>query len=498
MFTGTIDINWGSISVMIAYLILLSVIGWFLKNKVKSGNDFWSGGRNVGPVATAFSFCAAYYSTAAVIGGPAIYAQYGAGYEAVEHIGNQFVSCFLMLIILGMKMRVVSERTGSVSLPGYLAVRYESNMLRMISAVIIAVMMIPYGVSCFKGIGTAMAVVAGIPYNISIFIIAVVALIYMVTSGYFGTAMIDIIHGFFIMFGIIALGIAVISASGGVTQALDLGTSVEPLLGDIPGPLGSWPLFLSFSLIWAFTGFGQPHLVTKFFALKDSKTISIVAIISMIWCSIFAVFCTITSIGGRGLFDGQLSDWDMLTPAIAYIHGNFLIQALFLCSVVAAGLSTVASLVLSAASAIAKDLTEDGYMAAHNKTVSNRSTAALSRIVTGIVVLIMVILSINPWDMVWQLSTMASGTMGAAFVAPLTIGLYYKKATRAGALASVISGTLVTIGGYLIGLNGAIHPFMPGLIVSVILFFAVSRFTAKPSDEVIAMCFDKNWRKKTA
>ncbi len=498
MSTGTIDINWGSIGAMTVYLILLAVIGWFLKNRVKSGNDFWSGGRNVGPVATAFSFCAAYYSTAAIIGGPAIYAQYGAGYEAVEHIGNQFVSCFLMLILIGMKMRVVSERTGSVSLPGYLAVRYESNSIRMIAAIIIAIMMIPYGVSCFKGIGTAMAVVAGIPYNISIIIIAIIALIYMVASGYFGAAMIDIIHGFFIMFGIIALCTAVVSASGGVTEALDLGTSVDPLLGDIPGPIGSWPLFLSFSLIWAFTGFGQPHLVTKFFALKDSKTISTVVIISMLWCSAFAVCCTITSIGGRGLFDGKLSDWDMLTPAIASTYGNFLTQALFLCSVAAAGLSTLVSLVLSAASAIAKDLVEDGYLAAHNKVMSNKATVTLSRTGTGIVILIMVILSINPWDMVWQLSTMAAGTMGAAFVAPLAIGLYYKKATKAGALASIVSGAAVTIGGYLIGLNGAIHPFMPGLIVSVILFFVVSKFTAKPSEEVIAMCFDKNWRKASA
>ena len=496
MFTSTSTIDWASIGAMIIYLLLLAVIGWFLKNRIKSGNDFWSGGRNVGPIATAFSYCAAYYSTVAVIGGPAMYAQYGAGYEAVEHIGNQFVTCFLMLIVLGMKMRIVSERSGAVSLPGYLAVRYESNIIRITSAIVIAVMMIPYGVSCFKGIGTAMSIVAGIPYGISIVIIAITALIYMVTSGYFGAAMIDIIHGIFIMFGIAALCIAVVSACGGVTEALDMGTIAEPLLGDIPGPIGSWSLFLSYSLIWAFIGFGQPHLVTKFFALKDSKTISTVALISMIWCSIFAVFCTITSLGGRGLFDNQLSDWDMLTPSIAYIHGNFLIRALFLCSVVAAGLSTVVSLVLSAASAISKDLLEDGYMAAHNRNMDNKTTAALSRLITGIVILVMVALSIKPWNMVWQLAAMAAGTMGASFVAPLTIGLYYKKATKAGALASIIGGAVVTIGGYLVKLNDAIHPFMPGLIVSVILFFTVSAFTEKPSVNVIAMCFDKNWRTK--
>ena len=489
-------ISWGNIFVMFAYLILLAVVGWMLKSRTNSGTDFWTGGRNVGPVATAFSYCAAFYSTVAVIGGPAMYARYGVGYEAVEHIGNQFVTCFLMLIVLGMKMRIVSERTGAVSLPGYFSIRYESNFLRIISAGVISVMMIPYGVSCFKGIGDAMSVIVGIPYNISILIIALTSLIYMVASGYFGIAAIDIIHGVFIMLGMGAICLAVVTATGGVTEAFDMGTSVEPLLGEIPGPLESWPLFLSYTLIWAFIGFGQPHLVTKFFSLKNSKTISTVAILSMLWCTVFAIFCTITSIGGRGLFDGRISDWDQLTPLIAYEYGNFPVQALFLCSIVAAGLSTLVSLALSAAAALSKDLIEDSFLTMKGKQIDSKTSLKLSRAMTAFVIFIMFIFSIKPADMVWQMSTMAAGTMGAAFVAPLLIGLYYKKATKAGAIASVIGGAITTIIGYMIGLSGAIHPFMPGLAVSVALFFIVSSFTKSPSDEVIKMCFDKNWIKK--
>lgn len=442
------------------------------------------------------SFCAAYYSTVAVIGGPAMYASYGAGYEGVEFIGTTFVTCFAMFIIMGLKMRVVSERVGAVSLPGYFAVRYESNGIRIASAVVIAIMMIPYGVSCFKGIGTAMAVVAGIPYEISIIIIAVTSLIYLVASGYFGAAMIDIIHGFFIMFGITAICVAVVNASGGIIPALEGAIEVDPQLGQIPGPIGNWPMFLSYSLIWAVVGFGQPQLVTKFIGLKDSRTISTVSIISILWCSIFAFICVIASLGGRALTEGLIADADLLTAAIAFLHGNFVVRALFLCSCVAAGLSTVVALVLSASAAVCKDLVEDGIMRAKGKKMDEKKNVALSRLVTGLVIVLMTVLAIRPWDMVWQLATMSSGTMGAAFVAPLTIGLYYKKATKAGAIASVIGGAVTTIIGYLIGLNGAIHPFMPGLIVSIILFYGVSAFTQKLSPETIDMCFNKDWRRK--
>lgn len=495
MYSGATSIDWASVASMIAYLAVCAAFGIFLKSRMKKKSDFWAGGRSVGPFATAMSFCAAYFSTVAVIGGPAMYAQYGAGYLAVEELGSVFVTEFFMFIVLGLKMRVVSERTGAVSLPGYFAKRYESNALRNISAVIIAIMMIPYGVSCFKGIGSAMEVVAGIRYEIAVIIIAVVALIYLAASGYFGAAQIDVIHGFFIMFGIIGLAFAVVKTCGGVGAALDAGIAVDPELGRLPGPIGNWPMLLSFSLIWVVSGFGQPQLVTKFIGLKDSKTISVVSIVSIIWVSIFSYSVIIVALGGRAIVDGKIDNFDLMTPMIAALHSNFLVRAVFLCACVAAGLSTIVALVLSSASALCKDLVQDGYYAQKNRMPDEKKTVMMSRAAIGVVIICMTILAVRPWDMVWQLATMASGTMGAAFAPALTIGLYYKKGTKAGAVSSVLGGAIVTIGGYIAGLgNGVIHPIMPGVTAAILLYFGVSAFTEKLSSDTIAMCFDKNWR----
>lgn len=495
MYDGEQPFNLGIVIAMIAYLGLCAVYGIYLKSRMKKGGDFWAGGRSVGPLATAMSFCASYFSTVAVIGSPAMYAMYGAGYLAIEQLGSVWITVFLMFIVLGLKMRVVSERVGAVSLPGFFASRYESNALRIISAIIIACMMIPYGVSCFKGIGTALEVVAGIKYEYAVFIIAVVAMIYLVASGYFGAAQIDILHGFFIMLGVLGLVYIAVKYWGGVGAAISAGAAVDERLGQVPGPIGSWPLVLSYSLIWVVSGFGQPQLITKFIGLKDRKTISTVSIISILWCTLYAVAMLPVAMGGRAIVEGVIEDYDLMTPMMVALYSNFAIRCIFLCACVAAGLSTVVALVLSAASALCKDLVEDGYYANQGKILDEKKRVMLSRAFIVLVIVVMLIMSIRPWDMVWQLATMASGTMGAAFAPALTIGLYYKGGTKAGAVASVVGGAAATIAGYLIGLgSGVVHPIMPGVITATILFFAVSACTKKLDSNTIAMCFDKNWR----
>lgn len=199
--------------------------------------------------------------------------------------------------------------------------------------------------------------------------------------------------------------------------------------------------------------------------------------------------------GGRAIVEGAIEDYDLMTPMMVALYSNFGIRCIFLCACVAAGLSTVVALVLSAASALCKDLVEDGYYANRGKILDEKKKVMLSRAFIVLVIVVMLIMSIKPWDMVWQLATMASGTMGAAFAPALTIGLYYKGGTKAGAIASVIGGAAATIAGYLAGLgSGVIHPIMPGVVTATILFFVVSAFTKKLDSNTIAMCFDKNWR----
>ena len=155
-------IGWLQIIMAVIYMGILIGVGLYMSRKVKSSDDFWIGGRQVGPVATALSYGAAYVSTVAIIGDPPMYYNYGLGYAAFEIMISVFFCCILIFIVFAPKMRALSERLNVVSLSGFLAIRYKSNQFRLLCGTLVSVMMVPYAISAMKGIADAMHAIVGI------------------------------------------------------------------------------------------------------------------------------------------------------------------------------------------------------------------------------------------------------------------------------------------------------------------------------------------------
>ena len=120
----------------LCYMMLLVCVGLYMSRKVKNSSDYWIGGREIGPISTAISYSAAYYSTAAIIGGPPLYYLYGLGYSAMESFLNILLTGFVIFVLFAPKMRAISERVDAVSLSGFMAVRYRSNKIRLICCIL--------------------------------------------------------------------------------------------------------------------------------------------------------------------------------------------------------------------------------------------------------------------------------------------------------------------------------------------------------------------------
>lgn len=118
----------------VVYMAALVVVGLLVSRKVKSSDDYWVGGRNVGPWTTALSYCAAYLSTAAIIGSIPKHYTYGIGYGGFNLFSCLVCCAVLIFFIFAPKMRALSERLNVVSMSGFLSVRYQSNRLRLICA----------------------------------------------------------------------------------------------------------------------------------------------------------------------------------------------------------------------------------------------------------------------------------------------------------------------------------------------------------------------------
>lgn len=482
------NVNWPILGVLLLYLLVLICIGLYYKRKVKTAEDYWVGGRSVGPITTAVSFNASYCSTVVVIGSPAYYFMFGMGYQVFEVLSSTLFLGILLFIVVGLKMRAVTGRTKSVSMPGFLATRFQSKVPQVISAVLIAIMMVPYGVAVLKAIGDALNVLVGVSYTTGVILIAITALIYLSASGVLGMAKTDLLQGFMILLGVVLLSVAVVRSCGGASNLFTgIGENYPELLS-IPGPL-PWGLFLSYTMIYPLIAFGQPQLVTKFISLKDTRTIGTVILTNIIFLFLLLGAILGIGLGARHLFTGQeFANMDVVAPLVAFTYGNTLVQAVFLCGAVAAGLSTFVSIMLSASAALCKDIYED--------CIPNRKkdvdTLKLSKICTTVLIVFTSLLSLKPWDVVWQISAMAAGTMGAAFTASILFGLYWKRATNAGCIASLVGGAGVTILCYILGLTETVHPFIPGMIASIVLMVVVSLFTQKPEQRIIDIFFKKD------
>lgn len=486
------QISWIQIAMAICYMAMLVCVGLYMSRKVKNSSDYWIGGREIGPISTAISYSAAYYSTAAIIGGPPLYYLYGLGYSAVESFLNIFLTGFVIFVLFAPKMRAISERIDAVSLSGFLAVRYRSNKIRLLCASIIAVMMIPYAISCVKGIGDAMTSIMGIEYHVAVVIIVIVSFAYLVTSGYWGAATVDVIQGLTITLAVVVTAIAILFHTGGITPIVTYMIENHPKHATLAGGL-TWGTLFSYAGVWAFIAFGQPQLTTKFLALKDNRTVGAVMRISTVWQIVYWVGTAIIGMGALYLYKGkEFANIDLIAPSAAADFGGTVAAGIFLCGALAAGFSTVAALVLTSSASVAKDIYEDYRSIATGKTVDPQKSVKLSRFVTGIVLLVIGIGSLYPLDFVWALSTMSAGVMGAAFTAPLILGIYWKRSTTQGCLVAMIGGSILSIIWYFAGLSNIVHSFVPGTVLSLILMIVVSLMTPPMPEKHISVFFDAN------
>lgn len=479
------------ILIAIAYMAILVIVGLIASRKVKSSDDYWVGGRQVGPFATAISYCAAYYSTVAIVGAAPMYYTYGLGYASLELLGGTFLTGVVIFILFAPKIRAVSERVNAVSLPGFLAVRFRSNAIRLISAVIVAIFMVPYAVSVMKGIADALEQIAGVPYIAGVVVLAVVSLLYLITSGYWGVATTDIIQGLTITVAIVLLGCVTLRETNGLAPIIDNMVQNHPGHLQFPGTL-SWGKLLSWSLVTAFAAFGQPQLVTKFMGLKDGRTVGTVVRTSVIWIALFGVFSHIVGVGALYIYRGQtFENIDMIAPHLAANYGGTLVAGIFLCGAIAAGLSTLVALSLSSSAAIAKDIYEDWRSERKGVKTDAAASVRVSRIATAAVLAIVTLSSLRPTSYVWFLSSMAVGVLSAAFTAPMILGLYWKRGTKQGCIAAMLGGAAGSTIWYLLGLSDIVHSFVPGTLLSFVLFFVVSLLTQPMDSDYVAIFFEK-------
>ena len=500
---------------IILTLLFLSVmvgVGIYSRRHSHSVDGFVLGGRNVGPWLTAFAYGTSYFSAVVFVG----YAgQFGWKYglsSAWIGVGNAVIGSLFAWLVLARRTRCMTQHIQSRTMPDFFGTRYGSEGLRVVASVIAFVFLIPYTAGVYMGLGKLFAMGFNIPYAYCAAMMAILTAVYVILGGYKATAINDFIQGIIMIFGIVAVIVAVLNLKGGLTEAVQsLAVIPSDKAPDINGAFATWfgpdPWGLLGVVILTSLGtWGLPQMVGKFYSITDKSAIRRGTVISTIFAIIVAGGCYF--LGGFGrLFptpptqpNGSLA-FDTIIPSMLSSLPDALI-ALVVLLVLSASMSTLASLVLTSSSTMTLDLiyrdkksvegeVESGSIDDEVAAKIEHRKVVVMRVLIVFFIVISLMIALNPPQFIAQLMGISWGALAGAFLAPFMLGLYWKGVTKASVWACFAWGVGLTVVNMLSG-NRIMNPINCGALAMLggfVVVPLVSLFTPKLAKERIDAVF---------
>ncbi|HNW93823.1 MAG TPA: sodium/solute symporter, partial [bacterium] len=458
------------------------------------------GGRQIGPWFSAFAYGTTYFSAVIFIGFAGKLG-WGFGLDVLWiTLGNTLGGATLAWLILGRRTRIMSQNLTAMTMPEFLQERYAAKHLKMVAAVIIFVFLLPYAASVFKGLGHLFEANFHISYNYALLIMIFFTGVYLVLGGYFAIAMTDFVQGMVMLVGsLLMIGILVGKAGG-------LEATISTISANYPQhiPAAKQPsMLMIFSLVFmtSFGTWGLPQMVQKFYAIKNEKMIVKAAIVTTIFALIitFAAYFTgamqhvfmTQPVMVEKMVDGvakQVPDFDRNIPALLTQYLPEWLMAIILLLVLSASMSTLSSLVLVSASAIAIDL----YKGHIKPEVSQKESVALMRFLSAVFIAFSYVIASYQFDIIVTLMSLSWGVVAGSFMAPYLYALYWKRTTKLGAAAGMATGLVTAIGlFYWLGPDKAPLASCIAMVLPFAVVPLVSFVTAPPPAETIRRAFDQ-------
>ncbi|MBQ8758428.1 MAG: sodium:solute symporter family protein [Clostridia bacterium] len=497
------------------YAIAMALIGCISYGKSKTLDGFLIGGRNIGAWVTAFAYGTTYFSAVVFVG----YAgQHGwnIGIGSIWiGIGNAVLGCLLSWLLFANRTRKMTKKLNARTMPDYFEKRYDSKGMKIFSAAIIFIFLVPYSAAVYKGLGSLFsAVFPGVETWVWLLIIACLTAVYLVAGGYVATAYTDLVQGIIMIVGVICLVVTVLGhdSVGGISGLIENLRNFQSLPDD-PNPTtgaqltnifgGSSFKFLCFNImLTSFGTWGLPQMIGKFYAIKDTAAIKRGTIISTLFCVIIGCGAYLIGSTSRLILGGVLPEGgiDAVIPAVLMevLSGGTLgiiLLAIIMILLLSASMSTLEAVVLTSASAVAVDL----IPAVRKKETKPETQMLLTRLLCLAFVACSFIFATQNIPIIVSLMSFSWGVVSGCFIGPYIWGLFSKKITKIGAYAGILSGLLtVGITTLVITLNSgfssaaAKSPEMgvAAMAVSFVVVPLVSLVTKKPDAKKVDEIFE--------
>jgi len=460
-------------AVFIVYAGIMLWIGYIVSRSTHSPTDFFLANRSLKAWVTAVSSTASSESAWAVLGTVGL--AYKDGLSALWFFPGCLLGYGLNWFFVAERLRKYSREKKIITIPDYLETHFTDNthLIRIISVIIIFACMMAYIAAQFLAIGKTFDAIFDIPHLVSIPIGGTIIIIYTMMGGFRAVAWTDFIQGLIMVVGLVVLSLAAVIELGGFSVIAQKVNEAAPtaltLMGGktIPVFLGSMVGLLGIGLGYP----GQPHVITRYMAAKDSKTIKKGMWIAFGWGTLMYSSAILLGICGQVLFPG-LADAEHLFPIAAENLLPVFFTAIVLTGVLAAIMSTISSQIIVAASAIAHDI----YSKVIHVSLTSSQIIKISRLTIFAIGLGAMLVALMDTRVIFWFVLFAWSGLGASFGPVILFTLYSKKVTRNGAIGGILTGFFTTIVWKTAGLSDAIiYELVPAFLLSSFVIWGLSR-----------------------
>ena len=497
---------------MVLYIAVVICIGlYYAKRASESTSNFLIGGRSLNPWVTALGAEASDMSGWLLMGLPGVAYWFGLSDAAWTAIGLA-IGTYLNWLFVAKRLRIYSHvADDSITIPDFFSRRFKEDkkVIMTIAALFILVFFSVYAASCFVTFGKLFNTLFGFDYVYMMIAGAIFVILYTFIGGFLAESASDFMQGIIMIFALAVVLITGIVHVGGISALIEnarsipgffdffgiasptlvdgvqqIGTDGKPVFGEA-GTYGF--LAIISTLSWGLGYFGMPQVLLKFMAIKKPDKLKFSRRIAVVWVIISLTAAVSIGIIGRVLFPDAFLTQSAAERIFILLSTNFFLPFLagiVMAGILAATISSADSYLLIAASAFSKNV----YQGLLKKDASDRVVLIVSRLTLVIIAIIAMVIALDENSVIFTVVSFAWAGFGATFGPIMLFSLFWKRVTRSGAIAGMLSGgCMVFIWKLLIKPMGGIwgiYELLPAFVLSCLVIVIVSLLSKEPPQDI--------------
>lgn len=507
----------GSLQILIAMVCYMAVvigIGiYFAKRSNQSSEDYFLGGRSLGPWVTAMSAEASDMSGWLLMGLPGVAYWCGLSDAAWTSIGLA-LGTYINWLLVAKRLRRYSAVAGdAITLPDFFSNRFheKKKVIMTLSALFILIFFTVYASSCFVTCGKLFSTLFGASYQSMMIAGAVFVVIYTFLGGFLAESASDFMQAVVMIFALTVILITGTLAAGGLQAVVDNAKNIpgfftffgiaspsvdangiQQVANGAPvfGEAGSYGFLTIIStLSWGLGYFGMPQVLLRFMAIRKTDELVRARRIATVWVVISLAAAVLIGLMGRAMFPvhetlNTASGAENVFIVLSRHLLPPLLAGLVMAGILAATISSSDSYLLIAASAVSLNI----FKGILKKDASDKQVMTMSRIILLLIAVVGVIIAMDENSVIFTIVSFAWAGFGAVFGPIMLFSLFWKRTTQAGAVAGMVTGGVMVFLWNLVlkplgGVFG-IYELFPAFVLSCLVILVVSLLTPAPSTQI--------------